>query len=160
MNDVVSFAHAGSPISEPLHYTGCGLNNIYLASGYQVREVAGERYVSIRDLEDLHRAIALFLVSHRKVLSGQEIRFLRKHLGFTQKKLGGRLRVSDQSVARYEKDQTVLEGPADALLRLLVLGSGECINVPDTMDAIDNSDDFAGTAVTLALDHDEWRVAA
>jgi len=41
----------------------------------------------------------------------------------TQAELGARLRVSDQTVARWEKDQSEKDRPADLMLRVLLLGS-------------------------------------
>ncbi len=157
----ISLTHVGSPTCEPLHYTACGLDNVYLKSGYVVREVAGERYISVRDVEDLHETIAVYLVRQKKVLSGREIRFLRKHLELTQRDLGGFIGVSDQSVARYEKDLTKLEGASDSLLRLLVAGHVTgCIDVQKELTNIQAADDAADDVVTLGMDDDEWKIAA
>ncbi|MDE2486137.1 MAG: hypothetical protein KGO51_01955 [Alphaproteobacteria bacterium] len=162
MNDPVCMTHDGSPErDELLHYTACGLDNVYLASGYQVREIGGERYISVRDVEDLHEAIALFLARKRKVLSGKEVRFIRKYLGLTQRELGAWLKVSDQSIARYEKDQTVLDGAADTLLRLLVAAKAEeSIDVRAELERIQESDDASDADLTFERADDEWRAAA
>jgi DNA-binding transcriptional regulator YiaG len=161
MNDAISFVHVGSPEREPLHYTACGLDNVYLSSGYNVREVDGVRYVSVHDVDDLHAAIAELLVRQKKVLSGPEVRFLRKYLDLTQRELGTLIGVSDQSVARYEKAQTVLEGASDDLLRLLVCAQVvKCIDVRAELERIRSSDDMLGDRMTLELDGDEWKVAA
>jgi putative zinc finger/helix-turn-helix YgiT family protein len=162
MTDTISFKHAGSPDREPYHYTACGLDNVYLTSGYLTREVGGERYVSVKEVEDLHKAIAMFLARQKKVLTGQEVRFVRKYLDLTQRELGAFLGVSDQSVARYEKGQSPLEGPTDALLRLLVVAQvGGCIDVREELETIRAADDATANDVTFELDdHHEWKVAA
>lgn len=161
MNDAISFMHCGSPECEPLHYTACGLDNVYLTSGYKVRKAGDEEYVAIHDVDELHEAIAEFLVRQRKILTGAEVRFLRKYLDVTQRELGAFLGVSDQSVARYEKGQTVLEGPSDNLLRLLVLAQAEgSLNVRETLERIGSADDAVGDRMTLELNDHEWRVAA
>jgi transcriptional regulator with XRE-family HTH domain len=49
-------------------------------------------------------------------MTGAGFRFLRKQLELTQAQLGKRLRVSDQTIANYEKGHTSL-GPADPLIR-------------------------------------------
>src|SRR5262249_37412680 len=85
--------------------------------------IDGEKYVSIEDLDGLWKAIGLHLVTTRKALAPKEIRFLRQHMRMTQAELGARLRVSDQTVARWEKDHCDLDGPADMMLRVLFLGS-------------------------------------
>ena len=108
---------------QPLHYTACGLDNVYLLNGFKRETIDGEEYVTIEDMDGLWRAIGLHLVTTRKALVPKEIRFLRQHMKMTQAELGARLRVSDQTVARWEKDQCELDGPADMMLRVLFLGS-------------------------------------
>jgi DNA-binding transcriptional regulator YiaG len=107
----------------PLHYTACGLDDVYLLNGFKRETIDGEEYVSIEDLDDLWKAIGLHLVTTRKMLAPKEIRFLRQHMDMTQAELGARLRVSDQTVARWEKDHCDLSGPAEVMLRVLFLGS-------------------------------------
>jgi putative zinc finger/helix-turn-helix YgiT family protein len=159
--NAISFTHVGSPTREPLHYTACGLDNIYLTSGYQTREVGGEIYVSVHEVDQLHVAIATFLARQKKVLDGQEIRFIRKYLDLTQRELGEFLGVSDQSVARYEKGQSPLDGATDGLLRLLVAAQADgCINVREELELIRASDDVASPELMFEHGEHEWRIAA
>lgn len=110
------------PEGEPLHYTACGLDDVYLVNGFSRGVEDGEEYVTIEDMDALWKAIGLHLVTHKKVLAPKEIRFLREHMEFTQAELGEKMRVSDQSVARWEKGATdAIPGPADFLLRVLFL---------------------------------------
>jgi DNA-binding transcriptional regulator YiaG len=109
---------------EPLHYTAFGVDNIYLMNGFRRETIDGETFTSIEDLDGLWKAIGLHLVTTRKVLAPKEIRYLREHMGLTQAELGARLRVSDQTVARWEKGETkLLHGPGDVMLRVLFLAS-------------------------------------
>jgi DNA-binding transcriptional regulator YiaG len=109
---------------EPLQYTACGLDDVYLVNGFTREMVDGEEYLTIEDLDGLWKAIGLCLISSRKILAPKEIRFLRDHMELTQAQLGARLRVSDQTVARWEKGETKLvPGPADLMLRVLFLAS-------------------------------------
>jgi len=108
---------------QPLHYTACGLDNVYLLNGFKRETIDGEEYVTIEDLDGLWKVIGLHLVTTRKALAPKEIKFLRHHMDMTQAELGARLRVSDQTVARWEKDHCDLPGPADLMLRVLFLGS-------------------------------------
>jgi DNA-binding transcriptional regulator YiaG len=123
--NILGFQKADRPAvdGDPLHYTACGLDNVYLLSGFKRETIDGEEYVTIEDMDGLWKAIGLHLVTTRKVLAPKEIRFLRQHMKMTQAELGGRLRVSDQTVARWEKDQCDKDGPADMMLRVLFLGS-------------------------------------
>ncbi|MBX9709226.1 MAG: hypothetical protein K2X61_14985 [Caulobacteraceae bacterium] len=162
MNAIVKFRHADSPMKadDPLHYTACGLDNIYLVSGFQRRIVAGEEYVSVKDAEDLHKAIALSL-ARKKLLAGKEIRFLRKFLDYTQSDLGEWLGISDQSVARYEKDKNVMDAATSYVLRLLVLGKvSGCVNVHDELERLRGQDDTVSDTLLMGRDHDEWRPMA
>jgi len=68
----------GEDVREPLHYPDCGLDNIYLLSGYEVVQTAYGDGVAIKNLDGLRRAIGFQLATRKKLLHGQEIRFLRK----------------------------------------------------------------------------------
>ncbi len=112
------------PDGEPLHYTACGLDDVYLVNGFTRETIDGEDYLTIENLDGLWKAIGLRLVSERKVLAPKEIRFLRDHMDLTQAQLGAHLRVSDQTVARWEKGEVkCVPGPADFMLRVLFLAS-------------------------------------
>jgi putative transcriptional regulator len=85
------------------HYRECGLPNVYLANGYREVETEYGRGICIEDVEGLHLAIARDLVDFKPVLSGPEVRFIRKLLELTQTQLAELLGVEDQSVRRWEK---------------------------------------------------------
>jgi len=104
---------------ETLHYTSCGLNNIYLAAGFTKHKTNYGDGVSIVNVEGLHRAIGESLIASEGSLSGPEIRFLRKEMKHTQVSLADFLKVDAQQVARWEKGQNDIPGPADILLRAL-----------------------------------------
>lgn len=111
------------PEGEPLHYTMSGLDDVYLVNGFSREIVDGEEYVTIEDMDNLWKAIGLHLVTTKKVLAPKEIRFLREHMDFTQAELGEKMRVTDQTVARWEKGRSEFDGPADLALRVLFLAS-------------------------------------
>jgi hypothetical protein len=109
---------------EPLHYTACGLDDVYLVNGFTRETIDGGDYVTVADLDGLWKVIGLHLVKTRKILSPKDIKFLRDQMNMTQAELGTLLRVSDQTVARWEKGETKLvPGPADFMLRVLFLCS-------------------------------------
>lgn len=110
---------------EAFHYKSCGLDNVYLLNGFDVRVLDGSKSVAIHDLEGLHRAIAAQLIEKPARLTGQELRFLRVEMDFSQKALGQLLGVTDQSIAKWEKGQTKkITKTADTLVRLL---ARECL---------------------------------
>lgn len=111
----------GRLANAPLHYTQCGLDDIYLLNGFEHGAYKGKPWVSVTDMDGLYRAIGLNLVHARKSLSPKEWRFLRKQLGMTQAELGAELDLSSQQVARYEKGESEVSGPAELVLRILFL---------------------------------------
>ena len=117
------------------HYTECGLDNIYLVNGFDIVKTPRGAAVNIRNIEGLHRAIGQILVHEKQNLSGKEFRFLRHELNMTQQNLASVLRVSVQSVARWEKGKNArqIDGPAQGLLRVLYgefIGGNEKVTEP------------------------------
>lgn len=108
---------------EPLHYPQCGLDNVYLMNGFTRETIDGDETITIENLDGLWKAIGLHLVTRRKVLTPKEIRFLRRQMDLTQVGLAQYLRVSDQAVARWEKGESRLPGPADVAIRHAFLTS-------------------------------------
>jgi DNA-binding transcriptional regulator YiaG len=122
----LQFIIGGRPDGDTLHYTACGLDDVFLVNGFKRETIDGEEFITIENLDGLWKAIGFHLVTKRKVLSPKEIKFLRDHMGLTQAQLGARLRVTDQTVARWEKGETkLIPGPADLMLRVFFLAS-EC----------------------------------
>lgn len=105
-------------LDKPFVYKACGLNGIVLLNGVERVETDYGEGVRISNLDGLHRAIGLHIVSHRKALKPEEFRFLRKEMKLTQNQLGEAVNVSGQTIARYEKGETDA-GPADPLIRIV-----------------------------------------
>lgn len=101
------------------HFTECGLDNVYLVNGFRLEESAQGTIISIEHLDGLIQAIAEHLVFARKTLNGREIRFLRHHLNLSQRALGTLLAVDEQTVARWEKGKTRVDGAAERMIRLM-----------------------------------------
>jgi DNA-binding transcriptional regulator YiaG len=99
-----------------LHYNVCGLDNIYLEDGFDISP-DGKSY-SIHNLNSLYECIAMCIIKETFLMSGGELRFIRKELSLTQKSLGDLLGVDAQTVARWEKEETKLDSKADRLVRL------------------------------------------
>jgi DNA-binding transcriptional regulator YiaG len=110
-------------LREPFHYTQCGLDNVWLLNGFTRGEYGGQPTFSIKDIDGLHRAIGLALINTRKALSPKEWRFLRKQMDMTQSTLAEELDLSSQQVARYEKGESEINGPAEFAFRVLFLMS-------------------------------------
>lgn len=109
---------SGEPDGELLHYRECGLDNVYLSNGWRWEETPVGRFLHIRDDRALFAALARHIVDRPHQPSGQELRYLRVFLELSQAALGQLLGLSDQQVARWEKEQSRIE---PAVLRLLAL---------------------------------------
>lgn len=148
---------------EVLHYTDCGLDNIFLSNGYESEIMDGEEYVTIQNLDGLHEAIGLHIVLERKAPNGSEIRFLRNEMGLSQYQLGAKLSVSDQSVARWEKGQADIPGTAIFSIKTLyvffLLPEDERASVIEefigSLDDLVRSDEVSEN-IRLAYSNEKW----
>lgn len=154
------FRHAGDAecLDAPFHYRRSGLDNIYLLNGFEESFEDGERYVTVLDVDGLHKAIGVHLVTNRKTLAPKEIRFLRRTLDLTQAEMGRLIGQSDQQIARWEKGENNINGPADRLLRLmfvytLLKGEGDLVEFLQKLDALDS---FPEEKVEFCIDGDDW----
>jgi len=105
------------PAEAPFIYKMSGLDDVVLLNGFTIEETEYGRGVSIDNIEQLHQAIALHIITTKKVLSAKEFLFLRREMGMTQEQLATALGIDGQTVARYEKGATPPSGPADRLVR-------------------------------------------
>ena len=115
------FIKGEAPESEPLHYRQCGLENVFLLNGFDCETVDGEEHITIHNLDGLWKTIGLHIVLRQKTLAPQEVGFLRQQMDLTQAELAKMLRVTDQTVARWEKGDTAVNGTADFALRTAFL---------------------------------------
>jgi DNA-binding transcriptional regulator YiaG len=117
------FSLSGEEANKPLAYRTCGLEGIYLLNGYQIDTYDDEEYLTITDVDGLHKAIGRHLVKNRKALSAAEIRFLRNTMDLTQAELARKLGNNSQSVARWEKGICEIPATSEKLLRAVFLAS-------------------------------------
>jgi DNA-binding transcriptional regulator YiaG len=101
------------------HYTEVGLQNVWLANGYNERTTAYGKSVSIDDADGLHLAIGLE-ITRQSYLTGGKFRFLRKELDLSQQRVADLLGTSEQTVALWEK-QGKIPKTADRMLRAIYL---------------------------------------
>lgn len=143
------------------HYTECGLNNVWLANGYDEHETPYGAAVSIADVDGLHRAIALHLIKYKPRLSGGEFRFLRKELDLSQAALARVLGNDAQSVARWEKNGRPPK-MAERFLRALYREHAEGnARIQDIVQRLNETDRKAyQQKVIYEKAADEWRELA
>ncbi len=104
-------------------YTESGLSNVTLLN-VEMRncQECGEREVVIPRIEELHRLIARTVALEPARLSAEQIRFLRKWLGWSAADFALMMGVRPETVSRWEGNGAGYQMPptAERLLRLMV----------------------------------------
>ena len=143
-----------------LHYTSCGLRNVWLQNGYHERRTAYGRATAIEDVEGLHRAIGLALAREKPALSGAEFRFLRKELDLSQARLARYIGVSEQALSKWERQGRVPRY-ADRILRALfreyVEGNA---HIQELVDRLAEMDRGERARFTFGRTEQGWQEAA
>lgn len=111
----------GVNMSKSYHYTECGLPNVHLKNGYTLEIIDGEEYLSIDDMNGLHNAIGSQVVDKNQGLTGDEFKFLRLQFNQSRRVLGELLGIDQQTVGRWEKEETAIPKTVDATMRQLFL---------------------------------------
>lgn len=149
----------GDMTNDGYHYRECGLDRIHLLNGFEVKETGYGKVVAIHNLDGLHRAIGTHLVREKKNLSGPEIRFLRRELRMSQRRLGEVLQKSDQTVARWEKGTNKIGGTADRLLRVLyLLQAGGNRKIKSLLERLADLDNLAEERLSFEDTDRGWRL--
>src|ERR1022692_2494705 len=113
----------------PYPYTISGLKNVFLVNIPIKRcssPACAAESVVIPQIAALHRILTEELLSKRFLLSGSEIRFLRKNAGIAAKSLAAKLNITPAYLSRVEngksgKNKKGLLGPqADKLIRAII----------------------------------------
>jgi putative zinc finger/helix-turn-helix YgiT family protein len=101
-------------------YSECGLDNVYLKN-VQVRVCSHckEKSPRIARITQLHATIARAVAMQPCPLRGQDVRFLRKQLGYSQKEWAAFLRTDVSTLSRWENGQQAIGVQSDSLMRLL-----------------------------------------
>ena len=106
---------------ENYKYTASGLPRVTMLNVEVTRcPKCGEAEVSIPHLEQLHRLIANLLIQKKAPLTGAEVAFLRKFLGWSGVDFASHMGVAPETVSRWERDRDQMAATADRLLRLMV----------------------------------------
>jgi putative zinc finger/helix-turn-helix YgiT family protein len=102
-------------------YTECGLSNVLILD-LEVRYCAacGERQYVFPRLAQLHKLLAVVTAQQAASLTGEQIRFLRKHMGWSRSEFADLIGVEGETVSRWEHGRAPMSASAERLLRLLV----------------------------------------
>lgn len=102
------------------HYIESGLENVWLR-GLTVQVCSeGHELLSIPAMANLHRAIALAIISRNTRLTPPEVKYLRKYLGLSNQDFATVMAVSEGQASRWATG-TEMGASAENLLRILVL---------------------------------------
>jgi len=103
-------------------YRESGLKNVTL-SGIEVSRCmkCGDHEAIIPRIEQLHQVIAATLARKAPRLTPEEIRFLRKSLGWSGADFAQHMGVAAETVSRWENGSTAMGPAAERLLRLAAL---------------------------------------
>jgi len=101
-------------------YTESGLSNVIL-QGVEVADCSncGNSDLSIPRMAKIHREIAKALAKSPARLTGEQLRFLRKHLGLSGEKLGSYLHTDRTKISKWERGEDPIGPATDRLVRLL-----------------------------------------
>jgi putative zinc finger/helix-turn-helix YgiT family protein len=142
---------------ENYNYSSCGLPHVTL-QGVEVRRCpdCGEHEVVIPRMTELHQAIARAVVTKKARLMAAEVKFLRKHLGWSGADFARHMGVTAETVSRWENGREPMGAVADRLLRLMVVTQAPKTEYP--IDALaELEDEPAPARVRLSAGRQGWR---
>lgn len=146
---------------ENYRYTESGLPYVTLAN-VEVRQCprCGARMVAIPRVEELHRVIAMAVISRSARLAGVEIRFLRKYLGLSGVDFAERMGVAPETVSKWENSKQPIGSQADRLLRLMVAHGTPVDSYPLEKLAEVSEREESPAPLQLRVNDDGWHTAA
>jgi DNA-binding transcriptional regulator YiaG len=143
------------------HYSESGLDYVWLEDGYHIVETSRGKGITIEDIDGLHGAIGRYIIDRKGQMTGDEVRFLRHELDWSQIVLGEYLGVTDQTVARWEKGLVNIPAPEQKLLagiyRESLTGSAD---LRASIERIAKLDAEVQKSLTLHRAGDDWRLCA
>lgn len=101
-------------------YTQCGLQNVVLKdiTVYEC-DSCGTVQPEIVAMSELHRLIMLAILQKESLLSGEEIRFLRKVAGLTASEMARLMGVTSTQISKWENGARRISATSDRVLRLI-----------------------------------------
>ena len=119
-------------------------------------QACDEELVSYPRLESMHEVIAKALVRRPGRLTGDEVRFLRKWLGWSGRDFAHKFALSPETVSRAENGKQQLSFRCDRLLRAAVVEKQPVENYSLFDEALRAEADFR---LRLSQQDGEWKAA-
>lgn len=135
--------------------TESGISNVILQGvDVAVCPKCGNSDVIIPRVGKIHRAIAQALVSSPARLTGEQLRFLRTHLGLSGVELGRYLHTDKTKISKWERGEDRIGPATDRLIRLLAaaLDSELCPRVTGIAQHLPQISDDSGNDWELHVD--------
>lgn len=148
--------HTGA---EPYHYTQCGLSNVFLSGGVTYKDSPYGRTVHIANEAALLEEIGRLLIKKAHPLTGEELRYLRTELDLSQKRLGELLGKTAQSVASWEKADTVPEHVNFLMRHIYSQAKGGRQSYVELVEELQQRDQSDYNELCLKPSKEDWQVA-
>ena len=126
--------------TETYLYKESGLPNVVLV-GVEVRRCpsCGHYELVLPRVTELHRTIAHAVIHKPARLSGAEVRYLRKYLGWSGADFARHVGVDPSTVSNWENDKDPIGPASDRLLRLMVAHGAPVDDYPlDELTKVEN----------------------
>ena len=145
------------PFDKPI-----GLRGVRLDTFVARCPKCGAFEVLLPNLEGLHCAIARALVEKNARLAPDEVRFLRKVLGWSGADFAEHMGTSAETVSRWETGATPIGPQADRLLRLMVMTKDPIADYRtlDLLKTVARAKAAAVRLIAKAGSGGDWRVQA
>ena len=102
-------------------YKECGLDNVILHGINSYRcDKCGEEYINLGNIQKLNTLIASVLIKKEGLLNGKEIKFLRKHLGYSGQFFSELVKYDPSHLSRVEAEKLKPTAMFDMVIRFLV----------------------------------------
>jgi putative zinc finger/helix-turn-helix YgiT family protein len=120
MHECTNCGQKVTPERRNYRYTESGLSNVVL-QGVQVADCSncGNSDIVIPRMAKIHREIAKALARSPARLTGEQLRFLRKHLGLSGDQLGSYLHTDRTKISKWERGEDPIGPATDRLVRLV-----------------------------------------
>jgi putative zinc finger/helix-turn-helix YgiT family protein len=142
-------------------YKESGLDNVTLIGVEMYRcDRCGETYFGYGNIEQLHGVISNLLIQKKGLLTGKEVRFLRKHLGYSGAMFAQLIGYERESISRIETGAQPVTEQFDRLVRFSVAAKLPDRNY-DLHDQILHAKGVALSQIELTADRKgDWRAKA
>ena len=146
---------------ENYRYDESGLKKVTLV-GIEVSRCprCGNYEVSIPHMEDLHRLIARAVIEKTTRLTSEEVRFLRKSLGWSGVDFARNMGVTEETVSRWENGAIPIGPQADRLLRLMVAQGRLTTTYPTERLSQINPKKATPARLEIEARDDQWELVA